>query len=394
MESAVSNASPDFDFWEFVACSRCQIPYHTPNGPVTPFWLTSCGHVICNNHLNPDQSCGTCGTQSVECVPLQQELDPPMSDWFLPISYSLDTIAFAAKFQQEAMAAQIRLYKHRSNQQRAYIEKLKQEIVTLRQQVQHGTVAPPDQEQPMPSRMPSRRPDYREPSQVVNGNGKRPLMEHQRPTTSSSPRSDNNAPVIGPGRITLPPGQQPQSLSKSQIEQRAQVPRPGSPSFFQQYAYQPPSTPRAHQLPQLSHAQTRHRNPQPPTSAVAMPPPPVPLNKFKPAIQQQHLSQRRQPAQGTVPPRSTPHQATPPRQQPQNSNRFLPLAERFAPGAVNSNAAAGGNSKRFMPPTPSANGSGLRSSTLQQQHPPIQRTSSSRLGTAMGGSGQRAPFFG
>ncbi|KIM48922.1 hypothetical protein M413DRAFT_438097, partial [Hebeloma cylindrosporum] len=43
----------DFDFWEFVSCSKCRMPFALDNGLATvPFWLTECGHVICNNHLS------------------------------------------------------------------------------------------------------------------------------------------------------------------------------------------------------------------------------------------------------------------------------------------------------------------------------------------------------
>jgi hypothetical protein len=39
----------EFDFWEFVDCGKCRLPFQ--NGAM-PFWLTECGHVICNNHLS------------------------------------------------------------------------------------------------------------------------------------------------------------------------------------------------------------------------------------------------------------------------------------------------------------------------------------------------------
>ena len=47
-------AQEDFDFWEFVTCSRCLLPFNLdPSGaPSVPFWLTECGHVLCNNHIS------------------------------------------------------------------------------------------------------------------------------------------------------------------------------------------------------------------------------------------------------------------------------------------------------------------------------------------------------
>lgn len=44
----------EFDFWEFVSCARCHLPFMPEPGgpPAVPFWITECGHVICNGHLS------------------------------------------------------------------------------------------------------------------------------------------------------------------------------------------------------------------------------------------------------------------------------------------------------------------------------------------------------
>lgn len=53
----MSNTAPeqinqDAEFWEFIVCSKCCLPY-TSNATLTvPFWLTECGHIVCNNHLS------------------------------------------------------------------------------------------------------------------------------------------------------------------------------------------------------------------------------------------------------------------------------------------------------------------------------------------------------
>jgi hypothetical protein len=47
------SAKPEFDFWEFVNCARCHLSFNTDLGaPQIPFWLTECGHIVCNNHLS------------------------------------------------------------------------------------------------------------------------------------------------------------------------------------------------------------------------------------------------------------------------------------------------------------------------------------------------------
>ena len=51
---AVSGAPADFDFWEFVNCSVCHLEFVKESGALSsiPFWLSECGHVICNAHLS------------------------------------------------------------------------------------------------------------------------------------------------------------------------------------------------------------------------------------------------------------------------------------------------------------------------------------------------------
>jgi hypothetical protein len=48
----ISSDQSDFDFWEFVSCAKCQLSFSLDAGATVPFWLTQCGHVICNNHLS------------------------------------------------------------------------------------------------------------------------------------------------------------------------------------------------------------------------------------------------------------------------------------------------------------------------------------------------------
>ena len=44
----------DFDYLEFAHCGACMAEY-LPLGegaPPQPFWLTDCGHILCNQHLS------------------------------------------------------------------------------------------------------------------------------------------------------------------------------------------------------------------------------------------------------------------------------------------------------------------------------------------------------
>ena len=48
------STSPELDFWEFVSCGICHLEFIKDNGGVSsvPFWITECGHVVCNTHLS------------------------------------------------------------------------------------------------------------------------------------------------------------------------------------------------------------------------------------------------------------------------------------------------------------------------------------------------------
>ena len=74
--NTMANASPeqqDIDFWEFVSCGRCRMPFSTENNTATiPFWLTECGHIICNNHLSLSFHC--CGSSSCSCDDISNSL--------------------------------------------------------------------------------------------------------------------------------------------------------------------------------------------------------------------------------------------------------------------------------------------------------------------------------
>ncbi|KAJ7125476.1 hypothetical protein C8R43DRAFT_1030342 [Mycena crocata] len=423
--SNISSAQAEFDFWEFVSCSRCQLPFASDSGASVPFWLTECGHVVCNTHLNIDQSCAQCGMAGIQLVPLQREMEAPMSEWFRSIPHALDTVAYAAKFQQETMAFQIRYYKTRQQQQRSLIDRLKRDNAELKkvnnllahendQFRQHLGYQDEGQGEP-------------EPSGVPNGNGKRPMNDpdQYRPRTSSS---RSTVTPLGPNRLTLPPGQQPPSLSSNRTEQQdptarshslsrpaakagVNPQRPGSSRFVEQYSYIPPSTPQFHPQ-QLSHSQAaprrakQNQDQQPQGQPRGVPP-----ARFKPGPlmsnltgrpsqpstqnQNQHLDASRQRNMGP-PPTPQVRQKTdvpPPSARrsnpslPSTSNRYLPPSQRFAPPApVDPHflpSASNGAPRRF----PDGASSGTRGPAAAV--PPSSRRAA--MGNTSSG-GQRMPF--
>ncbi|KAI0340076.1 hypothetical protein BDW22DRAFT_1399021 [Trametopsis cervina] len=206
MSKSETTTREDFDFWEFVSCGRCHLPFSADSRgvPSVPFWVTECGHVLCNTHLNSDQSCAKCGQRDIQVSPLQREIDQPMSDWFTAVPQSLDTMAYAAKFQFEQLATLVRHYKRKASQQRMIIEKLKAEVQSL--QSTAGELQTENQQL---------REYIGETSDMPNVNGKRRMQESYRhitrPHTNSSPRSMTMP--IAPDRLTLPPSHQQPGFS-------------------------------------------------------------------------------------------------------------------------------------------------------------------------------------
>ncbi|KAI0064564.1 hypothetical protein BV25DRAFT_1800391 [Artomyces pyxidatus] len=231
------------EIWEFVTCARCHMPFSPdPSGsapPPVPFWLTECGHVVCNNHLNADQSCAQCNAQQIQMVPLQRQMEAPMSDWFRSLPHAMDTIANAAKFQQEMLSSLARYYKGKYLQTRALIDRVKgdlAEVKTLRKTVEQLRSENEQLRQ------------YAEgsngkPSSHINSNGKRRMtdayMNGVDSRSYSSPRSA--ATPLGPNRLTLPADHQPPVFAQRSSHAGSNGPegsnapreRPGSSRFVQ-----------------------------------------------------------------------------------------------------------------------------------------------------------------
>ncbi|KAJ3814953.1 hypothetical protein F5876DRAFT_72461 [Lentinula aff. lateritia] len=374
----------NFNFWEFVCCAKCQLPFNSgANGSTVPFWLTECGHVICNNHLNSDQTCAQCRSPGIQLIPLQLDMEPPMSEWFRSVPYILDSAAYAIKFQQESMASQIRNLKVRYQQQRAYIEKLKQENAQLKQTNEMLTMQVTGMDHSLPGH---------EPAAFLNANGKRPMVDVSHPRSIATP--------VGPNRMTLPPGQQPPQLSSNQAissnenvaSQHSQ--RPGTNRFAQQFAYAPAQDSEMRPA-QLSHTQAAPKqlrrmlqdNQTFSASQSQMPPRShVKLNSSNSNLKPSQASNMGPPqyfrdASGHVQPTSS-HLAD----QPPSTARFLPLSERFPPPSTPAGNSA--TSRRFVPPV-SATRSNFRPATSSL---PLNASLSRAQPKFSGSSGQRMPF--
>ncbi|KAF8228459.1 hypothetical protein L208DRAFT_240017 [Tricholoma matsutake] len=160
------------------------------------------------------------------------------------------------KFQQETLASQIRYYKTRHQQQRVFIERLKREAAEVKK-VNEVLDSENYQLRQLlgSSQQSSLGYSIQQPSDIMNSNGKRPMVDARlRPQTHSSPLSISS---VGPNRLTLPPGQvAPNLLSNRRGEQDDRPPsenvhhstRPPTQrqagTFTEHYSYVPPSTPR------------------------------------------------------------------------------------------------------------------------------------------------------
>ncbi|THH13930.1 hypothetical protein EW146_g6332 [Bondarzewia mesenterica] len=408
--STISAHQYDVDIWEFVTCARCRLPFSPdPSAPPPiPFWLTECGHVICNNHLNSDQSCAQCAAQQIQIVPLSRKMEPPMSEWFCSLPSALDAVAHSTKFQLETMASFARYYKAKYLQQRSSIERIKAEIAEVKA-LRHTI-----------EELRSENEQLRQYAGLaVTGpaseSSKRRRTDAYRSSADardfSSPRSVPTP--LGPNRLTLPPNHQQPIFSQQRLNPEEnsgmghgvaqQRDRPGSSRFVQQYAYVPPQTPQNQGLSTMqpeagpSHElQVRNNS--------SMPPPPTPVNRGSnggpsrmqvPLIANQPSSASRNRAQ-MLPPTNNFISAQPPSSRfglppgskssaahsipSANSNRFI--LPSSSGGSLQHSGfvpqTPSGGSRRFVPPTPAgsrapsrasgtSNGAGSRHNQNQNQ---------------------------
>ncbi|KAI0831273.1 hypothetical protein BC628DRAFT_1353020 [Trametes gibbosa] len=336
--SNVSNASADFDFWEFVNCGVCHLEFVKESGALSslPFWLSECGHVICNAHLNADQSCAACGTPGVQFMPLQKELEPPMANWFNSVPTSLDTVAYALRFQMDTMANLVRYFKKKYQQYRPLFERLKQEHAeTKRLKKLVDSLKLENAE--LRHRLQTSGSDG---ADTLNANHKRMRQDDDgcySGQRTSSPRSA--ATSLGPDRLTLPPGHhQPQFNSRQSLQLPSSA--PVAKQALEHYAYVPPRSAQAATMamPTLTHVQsgsTRRaqirdegNNDQ---SAIAMPPPPLPASR---------LEQR-----ASMGPRI---RMPPPTPQPGSGSKLLVERSSLLPPPTPQ--ISFGGSQRFLPP--------------------------------------------
>ncbi|KAI0699700.1 hypothetical protein BC835DRAFT_1330339 [Cytidiella melzeri] len=319
MPKSEGTTQDDFDFWEFVTCACCYLkfaPEDTSRSSV-PFWLTECGHVLCNNHLKTDQSCAKCGQRDIQVSALQYQMDQPMAAWFTAAPQTMYATAFAATFQYNQLASLVRHYKHRCSQHRLLIENLRASVQD--QTALQRTIEELQEEN-------QRLREYiGEPSEITNANGKRRMQEFHRHTsgarTNSSPRTV--VTPVGPGRLTLPPSHQQPNFPDTQhhsddgrqvgrqsraVEYMSSSNRPGSRQFSEQYAYVPPTAIETPAVPavSLAHSQThavrqaqvrrQHNKNHPHTSML---PPDQQNGKFKPgAILTTDMLSRKRDASG------------------------------------------------------------------------------------------------
>ncbi|KAF7344635.1 RING-type domain-containing protein [Mycena venus] len=286
--SKISSHSVEFNFWDFVCCSRCQLPF--ASNSTVPFWVTDCGHVVCKTHLTTDRRCTQCGATGIQLLLLQREIEDPMSTCFQSIPYSLDTVAYTAKVQQETMAFQIRYYQRIQRRQQDLIGRLKWDVDELKRN--HSALTQENAQYRQSLGYQAGGGGRPGPSSAAGSYGMRRINgpDHYRPRSSTS---RSTVTSLGPGGPTAPLP----SLISNGAEQRNPVEislpharpprqtslnahRPGSSRLFRQHSYVPPSTARsfsgnrpyssvfpltAHQSSSQPHQRqlvSRHGNPQ------------------------------------------------------------------------------------------------------------------------------------
>ncbi|ODV95948.1 hypothetical protein PACTADRAFT_2251 [Pachysolen tannophilus NRRL Y-2460] len=114
----------------FIYCGVCHKDgtYNDGDGKADPFWLTSCAHILCREHvggkmLRPADlerlriRCPVCQTQEVSVVRLSNNLPGDLKPYFKPFPSQIEALFAAAQFQYCGMAELI-------SHQKKFIDKL------------------------------------------------------------------------------------------------------------------------------------------------------------------------------------------------------------------------------------------------------------------------------
>ncbi|KZS91052.1 hypothetical protein SISNIDRAFT_169015 [Sistotremastrum niveocremeum HHB9708] len=137
------NRSQPFDIWDFVHCGICYTTFVNPDNPnpnappTVPFWVTECGHVVCNNHLKPDKTCGVCGHTDVAVMAMSRDLPDPMSQWFRPIPARQEELAFASNVQQETVSKLLKHYRRKHLRYKNILAQMKKQSDEDRRKIDH-----------------------------------------------------------------------------------------------------------------------------------------------------------------------------------------------------------------------------------------------------------------
>ncbi|KAF4578839.1 hypothetical protein EYR36_000647 [Pleurotus pulmonarius] len=145
-----------------------------------------------------------------------------MADWFRAIPNSLETIAYASKFQQETMAAQIRHLKSKVLQYRGIVEQLRREVAEL-QRYLHYAYDPPytgkgrtqDQNAPDPNHPDNRDHEFQGFPQQGGQRFKALIPPRQRPDVRQSQGSHTQVPRPGPAPRLMGPPPTPRHLDRA-----------------------------------------------------------------------------------------------------------------------------------------------------------------------------------
>ncbi|CDZ97049.1 Zinc finger, RING-type [Phaffia rhodozyma] len=249
----MSNQKPEpnlLTFWNLVSCSVCRRSI-SDIGPTLSLWITSCGHILCDDHRDPRKRCAECQSENILLQPLPSADKPP--DQFADFLGSIptQTVMEAVEFQQRYLIDLVSYFKRKTISQKNVLSdvktrlaagmeslarnaRLEQEILDLRAEnrallarlahhSEHGN--------PRESMGPPRRPS----STYVSVHSSDESRKRRREGPSSE--SGNTVPSphpyhqhMVPPRLTIPPSHRPGSsipvMDTSQVRLSGRSSRP------------------------------------------------------------------------------------------------------------------------------------------------------------------------
>ncbi|RIA86119.1 hypothetical protein C1645_780361 [Glomus cerebriforme] len=220
-------------YTEFLHCNACFTYSSSPKEDQIRFWLTECGHVVCESCLSKhgeasrdissnamEHTCSVCNTKCAT-IELTDKLSPNLGAFFRSAHEMLDEVADVMRFQKTNTTSLIEFLKDKLGKQRQMLDKAKNELLQYKD-MKNELQNLKEENRRLKSQLQEARP-----STPV----KRPIESPIKPNTS--PRKLHKSPAQNHNLDISPSQRQPRTPNPPK-----RLSLPTSPMFFKQQSQQ------------------------------------------------------------------------------------------------------------------------------------------------------------